>query len=395
MSVTEEFSKVIKDFIADIKTTFVEYTPLINKWWVEESFFNYIDDDDERKLAKQQSDSKSILFVFEFCKKKIPPRFFDILNQNEDIFKDTENNVDTEFLPYIHFKDLWKFDLSQKTRDTIWKYLQLILFSIVGTLEHKEEFGDTAKLFESIDEDDFKNKLQETLKNMENMFNMNSEDDSSDNTNINMDDLPIPNASEIHEHITGMLNGKLGKIAKEIAEETANDLNIDMENCNNVKDVFSNLIQNPTKIMGLVKSVGDKLDSSIKSGEIKESELMTEATEIMNKMKNMPGLGDISSILNKMGLNKMGGKFNMGAMESQLKKNTNMAKMKERCRAKAEMNRKMKEQNQNQQQQQFEQSNSSNTEQLSEEQLTSIFSTGEKVEKTPRKPTNKKRKAKK
>ena len=395
MSVTEEFSKVIKDFIADMKTTFVEYTPLINKWWVEESFFNYIDDDEERKLAKQQSDSKSILFVFEFCKKKIPPRFFDILNQNEDIFKDTENNVDTEFLPYIHFKDLWKFDLSQKTRDTIWKYLQLILFSIVGTLEHKEEFGDTAKLFESIDEDDFKNKLQETLKNMENMFNMNNEYDSSDNTNINMDDLPIPNASEIHDHITGMLNGKLGKIAKEIAEETANDLNIDMENCNNVKDVFSNLIQNPTKIMGLVKSVGDKLDSSIKSGEIKESELMTEATEIMNKMKNMPGLGDISSILNKMGLNKMGGKFNMGAMESQLKKNTNMAKMKERCRAKAEMNRKMKEQHQNQQQQQFEQSNSSNTEQLSEEQLTSIFSTGEKVEKTPRKPTNKKRKAKK
>jgi hypothetical protein len=395
MSVTEEFSKVIKDFIADIKTTFVEYTPLINKWWVEESFFNYIEDDEERKLVKQQSDAKSILFVFEFCKKKIPPRFFDILNQNEDIFKDTENNVDTEFLPYIHFKDLWKFDLSQKTRDTIWKYLQLILFSIVGTLEHKEEFGDTAKLFESIDEDDFKNKLQETLKNMENMFNMNSEDESSDNTNINMDDLPIPNASEIHEHITGMLNGKLGKIAKEIAEETANDLNIDMENCNNVKDVFSNLIQNPTKIMGLVKSVGDKLDSSIKSGEIKESELMTEATEIMNKMKNMPGLGDISSILNKMGLNKMGGKFNMGAMESQLKKNTNMAKMKERCRAKAEMNRKMKEQHQNQQQQQFEQSNSSNAEQLSEEQLTSIFSTGEKVEKTPRKPTNKKRKAKK
>jgi type IV secretory pathway VirB10-like protein len=147
--------------------------------------------------------------------------------------------------------------------------------------------------------------------------------------------------------------------------------------------------------MGLVKSVGDKLDSSIKSGEIKESELMTEATEIMNKMKNMPGLGDISSILNKMGLNKMGGKFNMGAMESQLKKNTNMAKMKERCRAKAEMNRKMKEQQQQQLPRQFEQSNSSNTEQLSEEQLTSIFSTGEKVEKTPRKPTNKKRKAKK
>ena len=206
------------------------------------------------------------------------------------------------------------------------------------------------------------------------------------NTNINMEDMP--NANDIHDHITTMLNGKLGKIAKEIAEETANDLNLDMENCNNMQDVLSNLIKNPTKIMSLVKSVGDKLDTSIKSGEIKESEIMTEATEIMNKMKNMPGMGNISSMLNKMGLNKMGGKFNTGAMEAQLNKNTQMAKIKERCRAKAEMNRVLKEKII---QEHLEKQQNNVQKEITEEQLISIFTSGEKPEKTPRNNNNKKK----
>ena len=34
----------------------------------------------------------------------------------------------------------------------------------------------------------------------------------------------MPNATDIHEHITGMLDGKLGKLAREIAEETGIDV---------------------------------------------------------------------------------------------------------------------------------------------------------------------------
>jgi hypothetical protein len=118
------------------------------------------------------------------------------------------------------------------TRETIWKYLQLILFSIVGTLDSKEAFGDTAKLFEAINADDFKDKLQETLSQMQDLFNMagsSGDEECPELTpNINMDNLP--KAEDIHEHINGMLDGQLGKLAKEIAEETAANLNIDMEN---------------------------------------------------------------------------------------------------------------------------------------------------------------------
>ena len=373
-TIPEEFSKVIKDFVKDIKSTFPEVAPLINKWWKDISVFTNIENIEEREKAHLEAETKSIKFLFKFCQKKFPPRFFEILYQNEEIFKE-DSELDTEFLPHIHFKNLWQFDISQKTRDTIWKYLQLIMFSIVGSIENKEAFGDTTKLFEAINEDDFKSKLEETMKQMSDIFDK-SEGDKSEGDKSegpNKSGINMPNAEDIHDHITGMLDGKLGKLAKEIAEETATNLNIEMENITDVKSVFSNLIKNPTKLMGLVKTVGDKLDSRIKSGEIKESELMAEATEIMNKMKDMPGMENIQSMMNKMGL---GGKVNMGAMKSQLGKNMKMAKMKERMRAKVDLN-KAKTQVEAQGQ-------SEGKGEAEELQPKNVFSTGEKVERTPR-----------
>jgi hypothetical protein len=360
-TIPEEFSKVIKDFVQDIKSTFPEVAPLINKWWKDKSSFSNIENIEEREKLCLDAEAKSTKFLFKYCQKKFPPRFFEILYQNEDMFKE-DSESDTEFLPHIHFKNLWQFDISQKTRDTIWKYLQLIMFSIVGSIDNKEAFGDTSKLFEAINEDEFKTKLEETMEQMSGLFEK-SEKDSEENSKESSKEGSLPNANDIHAHITGMLDGKLGKLAKEIAEETAAGLNIEMDDATDMKSVFNNLIKNPGKLMGLVKSVGDKLDTRIKSGEIKESELMAEATEIMNKMKDMPGMDNIQSMLNKMG---MGGKMNMGAMKSQLGKNMKMAQMKERMKAKAETNKLAKETQ-----------NTTTT-------PNTVFSTGETVEKTPR-----------
>jgi hypothetical protein len=399
--VPEEFVKVIKDFVTDLKITFPEYNPLINKWWKEVEDFSYIEEEEERKITIEKTEKQSLELLFHFCQKRLPPRFFDILYQNEDIFKD-DSEIDTEFLPHIHFKNLWQFDISQKTRDTIWKYLQLILFSIVGTLDNKDAFGDTAKMFEAINQEEFKTKLEETLSKMQELFadipsetDPDSSEEKSDGLggNFNMEDMP--KANDIHEHITGMLDGKLGKLAREIAEETAADINMDMENVTDMKDILNNLIKNPTKLMGLVKNVGDKLDTRIKSGELKESELISEASDLINKMKNMKGMGDIQSMLNKMGMGGMmgglgnlsglGGKVNTGAMEAELNKNIKIAQTKERIKSKAEANKLAKEKEKLNIPQDAKPA-------ISEEEIIKIFSTGENVERTPRQNANKKSK---
>ena len=391
--VPEEFTKVIKDFVSDIITTFPEYAPIISKWWKSPDTFAYIEDEGERIASIEKSERASIKLLFTFSKKKMPPRFFDILYQNEEMFKE-DSELDTEFLPHIHFKNLWQCDITQKTRDTVWKYLQLILFSIVGSLDNKDAFGDTAKLFDAINQDDFKSKLEETLSKMQDLFDMNPKGESEKEgtgPNLNMEDMP--KANDLHEHITGMLDGKLGKLAKEIAEETAESINMDMENVTDMKDVLTNLLKNPTKLMGLVKNVGDKLDTKIKSGDIKESELIAEATEIMNKMKNMPGMVDIQSMLSKMGLSGLGGlggKVDVNAMEAQLNRNLKTAQTKERLRAKAEASKLAKERD-------AAESNVNNNQQptISEEEIVKIFSMGEAVERTPRGATPQKSNGKK
>ena len=365
----EEFYKIINDFTSDILITFPEYSGIIARWWNRPS------------ENIEESKNKETLFIFRHCVKVFPERFFDILYKNSELFTD-DSDLNTEFLPGIVFKQLWNLNISDNTKDTIWKYLQLILFAVIGSVHSSSDLGDTAKLFEAINEEELKKKLEETLEGMQNLFDasgspLNSTDASFNG--INMENMP--NAEQLHEHINSMMGGKLGKLALELAEETAKDLNLDMDNTGDAKDVFQKLFKNPGKMMNMVKNIGSKIDEKIKSGEIKESELMEEGMELLNKMKNMPGMGDMQKMFSQMGIPGLGkgAKINMGAMEAQLNKNMKTAKMKERIRAKAEANAKAKEQATTA----F--CNMSDAKpQISEEELLKIFSTGEKVERTPR-----------
>jgi hypothetical protein len=375
--IPEEFKKVIGDFISDISNTFPEYLPIINRWWKTKEDLST----EEEIVAdrKQKIDA-----IFGHCVNVFPERFFDILYQNVEIFKE-DSVVNTEFLPGVSFKYLWNCDISDKTKETIWKYLQLILLSIIGCVKDQSAFGDTAKLFESINEDEFKDKLQETLEKMQNLFEKGetSEGEKTETPGAS-EGMNMPSADEIHSHINGMLGGKLGDLAREIAEETAGNLNIDMDNVTDVKGVFQNLFKNPGKLMNLVKNVGDKLDTKIKSGEINQSELMAEASEIMNKMKDMPGMGDIQSMLGKMGMGGMGGMGGLGknarvdtnAMKMQMDKYSKMEQMKERIRKKAEKNKQAKNE--------VPQHQPPVTKTYSEQELKEFLDSVEKGEKTPR-----------
>jgi hypothetical protein len=370
-----EFNKIIKDLSNDLSITFPEYAPFIEKWWINSKYEN------------------PVKYLYEFCLKKMPPRFFDILYKNADMFSET-SDLDTEFLPNIHFRNLWQCDISDSTRETIWRYLQLILFAIVGTMDSSDAFGETIKMFKSVEENDLKSTLEETMGKMYEFFENNKtagsgegaegaegaehKDQTGENgEGINMNNFP--SAENLHDHINGMLGGKLGELAMEIAQETASDLNLgadgDLNADSDVKDVFQKLMKNPTKLMSLVKNVGSKLDEKIKSGSIKESELMSEASDIINRMKDMPGMGDIQSMLKKMGMNKGmgGGKFDFNAMESKLNQTMKQAQMKEKMREKVDMKKTQAQQAQAQAQA-YMQERAQNFNPITDEQLINMFS---------------------
>jgi hypothetical protein len=93
---------------------------------------------------------------------------------------------------------------------------------------------------------------------------------------------------------------------------------------------MKNLMKNPAKIMDLVKNIGTKLEDKIKKGDLKESELLEEASDIMDKMKDIPGMKEMMS---KMG---MGGKIDFKAMSNKIQENLKKSKMKDRLNKKRE-----------------------------------------------------------
>ena len=234
-------------------------------------------------------------------------------------------------------------------------------------MDNVSNFGDTAKLFEAINEEELQKKVAETFEGFSSMFNL-------DSSGVNLDDFDLsgnkafaehvekmteglseefknmasnlggqdtkpntenmkdfvnnmPNPQELQDHIKTMLDGKLGRLAQDIAAETAADM--DFNDSEDVGNVFEKMVKNPAKLLNLVKTIGTKIDQKIKSGELKESELMCEATELMNKMKNMPGMGDMESMMNKMAGSMMGkgAKFNMNAFNQKSKASSQRERM--------------------------------------------------------------------
>lgn len=324
VAVPKEFMKILKDFYVDIFTTFPECKEKVDKDLIV-------------NLMEEKGESANVKELHNYCITLYPKIFFDILYENAEIFTDASYNA--FFLPDIDFKKLWGMDVSDNTKKVIWKYLQLILFSTVSGQKNCDSFGETAKLFEAIDEDEFKKKLEESIGEMSKAFDISGiEQQFSDMSGVDLNDLPDP--EELHQHITGLLDGNLGKLAQEIAEETAEELNIDMKDATSVGDVFQSLFKNPGKLMNMVKKVGSKLDAKLKSGELKESELMKEASELMTKMKSMPGMENMNSMLGKMGI-PLGknANVNMNAFQSHMKTNIRKATQKERMLKKLEERR--------------------------------------------------------
>jgi len=284
------FYKVMKDFIHDILTTFPELsanlTPEIQQI--------HSLDLEPRSVELDQS----YTVVYEHVLHEFPLRFFDILYEKAELF-----NEPRMLLPGIDFKLLWNANITDKTKNIIWKYLKLIVLMILGGE------GDHSKLFDNVDMDDMKEKLNDTMKDIHDFFDKDS----------------IPDPEDMKDQLNSLMSGKIGSLAKEIAEESLGDIN----DPKTADSAFKNMFSNPTQMVGLMQNIGDKIDKKIKSGDLKESELMEEAMDMLGKMKDMPGMKQFEQMFNKFG-----GKMDLNAVRSQLNSKLNQSKTKERLQAK-------------------------------------------------------------
>jgi hypothetical protein len=280
-----EFNRVIKDFIQDIVHTYPE---------LEVSLQEDVRRIHANELTPMTPELQgSYVTVYEHVLHILPTKFFDILYEKVELFESP-----CLFLPGIDFKTLWNENITEKTKNSIWKYLKLVLLMIIGN--GKQD----STMFDNINMEDLKSKIDDTLKDIHSFF----------------DKSEIPNTDEMKEHLDGLMQGKIGRLAKEIAEESIGD---------NADDAFKSMFKDPSKMVGLMHNIGDKIDKKIKAGDLKESELMAEAVEMLSKMKTMPGMKNFEQMFNKFG-----GKMDINAMQNQLNSKLSQSKTKERLQAK-------------------------------------------------------------
>ena len=329
--IPDNFRSVITDFTKDLSITFPEYSSLWSSW-----------------SSPNEFTEEEVKNVFDYCLSVFPERFFDILYQNEDIFK-PDSNTNTIFLPNVDFKLLFNCEgLSENTKKTMWKYLQLLLFTVVGGVKDKTTFGDTMNMFEGIDEGELNDKLKETISGISDFFsNITNETPGDSNTETNseqpfempdmskvFENMPggeefkktfdkmegLPNMENMQDHLKSLFDGKIGKLARDMAEEISGEfkdiLGDESEEIKDTSDVVKKLMKDPKKIMDLMKKVSGKLDNKMKSGEISRDEIMKEASELFGKMKDMGGTEQFTEMFKNL-------TKSMGGMGKNMRMDTN------------------------------------------------------------------------
>ena len=357
----KNFKTVIVDFTNDLTVVYPEYSFMWSMWLTA-------DDAEYEKL-------------FKHCLAVFPERFFDVMYTNADIFK-PDSKLNVMFLPNVDFRMLFNCDgISENTKTSIWKYLQLLLMTVLGSVKDAADFGDAADIFSAMNEKDLQDKMAETMEGINQFFSSTekksdetdfefnenhfketmegmkevfasafkddgSNDKTSDSEEGDMGGFKFPKPEVLHEHLKGLLEGKLGKLAKEFTEEFSEDMKGvfdegDMNNVKSSKDILMQIIKNPQKMMLIMKKLTDKLQAKMKSGDISQEEMMGEMQDLMEKMKGMGGKGDLSDLMKglsgtplmKMLEKGLGGKMDMSAFGKMTKQNA----MKERLRNKMQM----------------------------------------------------------
>ncbi len=340
---SQNLRSIIIDFTNDLTKVFPEYAFLWEKWLSA-------DDAEYEKL------NQHFIAVF-------PERFFDIMNSNMEIFS-PESETNVMFLPDVDFKLLFNCaGVSEGTKTSIWKYLQLLLFTVLGSMKDTTNFGDTLDMFESMNETDLQDKMKETMEGLEDFFkgigsssehgSLPSEHGSSSEDGSEHGSLPkgfkLPKPEIIQEHMKILMDGKLGKLAKELTEEFTGDLkdvfdeNEDTKD-KSIKEIMAQLMKDPKKLMGIMKKITDKLQHKMQSGDISQDELMKEVATLVEKFKEMGGGEDFIKNFTNGPFAKM---FKNMAAGAGLNANTvvqmgKQSAMKERLRKKME-ERKMRE----------------------------------------------------
>lgn len=255
--VEQKLFSLFSDFIRDLSKVFPE---------IKSSLYRNYEDclvDEDNKCLCDFPKVKSFLDLIGDYEKFI-------VDKNLEFF-----DLEVEFLEEISFKRLWEKSISNKTRESIWKYLQtfqLISINLKSSEDLKNVLnGEDIKIEKDVAKD---------LKKMKKL----SEDVQSESNSQGVGE----GENELDKMLGGLMNSGIGDIAKEVAE------NLDVESMfgnvnenSNPMELMSQLM-NPEKMGAIFNNINSVMENKMSSGELSQADLKREAEGMMSKMGENP-----------------------------------------------------------------------------------------------------------
>ena len=252
---------------------------------VEENENNYID---KSRKALKRGDYKEAIESEE----KKHPKIVEFLNNIEEISdqiieKDIQLfNEDPVILQNVSFKLIWNSDISDQTKNSIWKYLQTFCIINIKSESSIEKINEVIKLLDSNE----KVKDKETVKNMKKLKKLNENFDIQ-----KIEEVIRENPESIGDGVDKMdsmfENTSIGKIAKEITQD------LDIENIvskdGGIEGLFSG-----GGMANIMQSISSKMTD--KEGQMDTQKLMEEATAICGSMEGNPLFSSLMGMQSEM-----------------------------------------------------------------------------------------------
>ena len=269
----EKFNFYLTNFLTELNTVFPEYNEIFVK--------HYSD------IFPQANDktTNSDKYVKDFMS-NIKDYTKQVAQKDDSIFK---GEKEINFLLGLDFRNLWIKDINEKTRESIWKYLQTLYVIGKKVVGEDDEINELLNKFTSQTGDSTQEEMMKNIKNetdeMMNMFKNLSQIEQNP-------DLPDTSENDMKNLFEG---GVISDIAKELTNELNLD-NLDMGEPKNINEAFANLMGGGNGNKGffdLVTKVGEKIQNKVQNGEVNQNDLMNEAQKMMGGLKDPNKMANI------------------------------------------------------------------------------------------------------
>ena len=287
---SDNSKKLLKAFIIDIVKVFPEYEKrLTNKY---------------SKVLSEEDNCDEILLSFY---ENVEAIARDLSENNFDVFE-----TDPILLDNVSFKLIWNSNISNETKNNIWRYLQTFCVyninnkqgkedveDVLNSIKQKEKVSDKGtlnnmKLLKKLSESLNSNIVMELISNKKDRMNTQA---SPQEESVPRNTLPLRGSGKDDiddeiKNIPGMKgmedmleNSSIGKIAQEVSKE------LDIESMISGGGGIESLM-NGENMLTIFKSISEKIDNN------EDGNIMEEAMNLSNNMKDNPLF---SSLMGAMG----------------------------------------------------------------------------------------------